>query len=297
MDTALDSPYLVPFDGSFRISEAATRPPPGIPDKDTLRDQRKARTKRLGELQRRLYAGDRHAVLVIFQALDAAGKDGTIRAVMSGVNPAGCQVSSFQRPSVEELDHDFLWRTNRALPRRGNIGIFNRSYYEEVLVVRVHPQILASQRVRIPEDPDALWQWRFEAIRAHEEHLARQGTVVVKFFLHVSGAEQRRRLLKRIEDPDRNWKFDDNDVAERSHRPAYLRAFEAAVNATSRPQAPWYVIPADDKPFMRLQVADLLVRTLERVNPQYPTVSERRRGELLSFRERLLSEEDAERGR
>lgn len=295
MDTALDNPYLVPFDGSFRIDAATTRPPEGIPDKRELKKIRKERTEQLGELQRRLYAGDRHAVLVIFQALDAAGKDGTIRAVMSGVNPAGCQVSSFQRPSVEELDHDFLWRTNRALPRRGNIGIFNRSYYEEVLVVRVHPQILASQRVRIPEDPDALWRWRFEAIRAHEEHLARQGTVVVKFFLHVSAQEQARRLLKRIEDPDRNWKFDNNDVAERQHRPAYLRAFEAALNATSRPQAPWYVIPADDKPWMRLQVADILVQTLERVNPRYPTVSERRRGELLSFRESLLAEAEGHR--
>ena len=290
MHSAVDSPYLVPFDGSFQIKDARTRPPKDVPPKGKLRKQRVALTDSLRELQLKLYGGDRHSLLIIFQALDAAGKDGTIRAVMSGVNPAGCQVSSFQRPSKEELDHDFLWRTACRLPRRGNIGIFNRSYYEEVLVVRVHPDLLAAQRVRIPKDPDQIWDWRIKAIRDHEEHLARQGTVVVKFFLHVSADEQKNRLLKRIEDPDRNWKFDANDVSERKHRAAYLRAYEAALQSSSRPWAPWYAIPADNKPFMRVQVADILVRTLERINPAFPTVSDARRAELLSFRESLLAE-------
>lgn len=290
MDSAVDSPFLVPFDGRFDVHAAATAPPDGIPRKSVLRAQRAALTDQLRDLQQRLYAGDRHSLLVVFQALDAAGKDGTIRAVMSGVNPAGCQVTSFQRPSAEELDHDFLWRTSRHLPRRGHIGIFNRSYYEEVLVVRVHPTLLQAQRVRIPDDPDDIWRWRLRAIADHERHLSRQGTVVVKFFLHVSADEQRRRLLKRIDDPDRNWKFDNNDVSERRHRAAYLRAYEAALQATSTPWAPWYVIPADNKAYLRVQVADILVRTLRRIDPQYPTVSEARRAELLAFREHLLSE-------
>ena len=290
METSVPSPFLVPFDGSFRVLDAPTTPPRGAPGKRALKEALQHRILRLRDLQRRLYAEDRRSLLMVFQALDAAGKDGTVRAVMSGVNPAGCQVYSFRRPSSEELDHDFLWRTTKALPRRGNIGIFNRSYYEEVLVVRVHPGILQHQRVQVPEDLGALWEQRLAAIEAHEAHLARQGTTVVKFFLHVSADEQRRRLLKRIDDPDRNWKFEGGDVDERRHRPAYLSAFEAALNATSRPHAPWYALPADDKHFMRLQVADVLVRTLEHMDPQYPTVGHDRVAELQTFRQRLESE-------
>ena len=290
METSVPSPYRVPFDQRFRVLEAPTSPPQGAPGKRALKEALQERIERLRGLQRRLYAENRQSLLVVFQALDAAGKDGTVRAVMSGVNPAGCRVTSFRRPSSEELDHDFLWRTTKALPRRGQIGIFNRSYYEEVLVVRVHPGILQHQRVPVPDDLTKLWQQRLAAIAAHESHLALQGTTVVKFFLNVGADEQRRRLLRRIDDPQRNWKFEGGDVDERRHRPAYLRAFEAAVNATSCPHAPWYAVPADDKHYMRLQVADVLVRTLEQMDPQFPTVGHDRVAELQGFRARLLAE-------
>lgn len=289
MDASIPSPYLVPFDGSWRIDQASTRPEGKLQKKSKLRAARKACTEQLYELQHRLYAGDRHSLLVIFQALDAAGKDGTIKAVMSGVNPAGCQVASFKRPSTEELDHDFMWRCWKELPRRGNIGIFNRSYYEEVLAVRVHPEYLRYQRVSVPEDLGQLWAERLESIRAFERYLNRQGTIVVKFFLHVGLEEQARRFLKRIDDPERNWKFEANDVKERQHRAAYMEAFEDALNATSRPEAPWYCIPADHKPTMRLRVAELLVQTLERIDPQYPEVGAEERAELLSYRPQLAA--------
>ena len=290
MNTYVDHPALVPFDGSFRIRKAATEPQGDIPKDKKLEREREACTERLAELQERLYAEDRRSLLVVFQALDAAGKDGTIRHVMSGVNPAGCQVSSFKSPSSEELDHDFLWRTWKELPRRGNIGIFNRSHYEEVLVVRAHPEYLEGQRVDVPKDLDTLWEERLESIHDMERHLARQGTVVVKFFLHVSMEEQARRFLKRIDDPDRNWKFQSGDVEERAHREAYMEAFEAALNGTSRPWAPWYCVPADDKDWMRLQVAKILVGTLERMDPQYPSVDAEERAHLLSYREALSEE-------
>lgn len=289
MDASIPSPFLVPFDGSWRIADASTAPAGKPEKKSRLREARKACTEQLYELQHRLYAGDRHSLLVIFQALDAAGKDGTIRAVMSGVNPAGCQVASFKRPSTEELDHDFMWRCWKELPRRGNIGIFNRSYYEEVLAVRVHPEYLRHQRVSVPEDLGQLWRERLESIRAFEQYLNRQGTIVVKFFLHVGLEEQARRFLKRIDDPERNWKFEANDVRERAHRAAYMEAFEDALNATSRPWAPWYCIPADHKPTMRLRVAELLVQTLQRVDPQYPEVTPEQRAELLSYRADLAA--------
>jgi len=204
---------LVPFDGSFDLESRPTEDDP--PRKRVCKDRLEAAVERLRDLQRRLYAQDRWALLLIFQAMDAAGKDGTIRAVMSGVNPAGCQVSSFKKPSSEELDHDFLWRTTRHLPERGRIGIFNRSYYEEVLVVRVHPGILAGQR--LPVDLDSVWEERFRSIRAHERHLAANGTVILKFFLNVSRGEQRERFLARIEEPEKNWKFASGDVRERKH--------------------------------------------------------------------------------
>jgi len=218
-----------------------------------------------------LYAYDRYALLLIFQALDAAGKDGTIRAVMTGINPAGCQVFSFKQPTPEELDHDFLWRTACRLPERGRIGIFNRSYYEEVLVVRVHPEFLEPQK--LPDlDLARIWEQRYESICDHEKHLARNGTVILKFWLNVSKEEQRQRFLDRIEEPEKNWKFAPRDVHERTFWDDYMRAYEDVLNATSRPWAPWYAIPADDKPYMRLCVADIIVKSLKKLGLKYPTV-------------------------
>jgi PPK2 family polyphosphate:nucleotide phosphotransferase len=213
--------------------------------------------------------------------MDAAGKDGTIKAVMTGINPAGCQVYSFKQPSAEERDHDFLWRIARCLPERGRIGIFNRSHYEEVLVVRVHPEYLDGQGLpSIPSDLDELWSERYDSIRDFERHLARNGTVVLKFFLNVSRDEQKRRFLDRIDEPESNWKFSKADVEERSHWNAYMHAYEAALNATSRPWAPWYAIPADDKPFMRRQVAKIVQKTLDELDIEYPKVTAARRREL-----------------
>jgi PPK2 family polyphosphate:nucleotide phosphotransferase len=269
MFDAVQSPFLVPYDGSFRVVNAGTQPSDDAPKKKQCRKRLKAATDELDALQNVLYADDRHSVLLIFQALDAAGKDSTIRAVLTGVNPAGCQVFSFKRPSAEELDHDFLWRTTRALPERGRIGVFNRSYYEEVLVVRVHPEILAGQKLPAT-DAESVWARRFDSIRTHEEHLARNGTVILKFWLHVSAEEQRNRFLARLDKPEKNWKFSAADVEERSHREKYMHAFEEALNATSRPWAPWYAIPADDKPFMRMTVADIVVSTLSQLDLSYP---------------------------
>jgi len=292
---AVPSPYLVPFDGSFRVSDAPTDEPDPESKKrseELLAEQ----IEKLDKLQRRLYADDRFALLVVFQALDAAGKDGTIRAVMSGVNPQGCQVFAFKQPSEEELDHDFLWRTSRALPERGRIGIFNRSYYEEVLVVRVHPELLENERLTFDGSLDALWERRFCSIRDHEEHLARSGTVVVKFWLNVSKEEQRQRLIARIDEEDKNWKFSRRDVEERSFWDDYQRAYEAALNATSRPWAPWYAIPADHKPSMRLEVARILVATLESLSLQYPQLSPAELARLEECRVALESEKPKKRG-
>ncbi len=267
MFEAHPSPYLVPYDGSFRVADQQTR----IADGDGSPKKRlKKRVKRLAELQRVLYAHDRHAVLLVFQAMDAAGKDSTIRAVLSGVNPAGCQVYSFGKPSSTELDHDFLWRTTRVLPERGRIGVFNRSQYEEVLVVRVHPGILDNQRLPGPIDQHDLWDQRLESIADQEKHLARNGTVIMKFWLNVSREEQRLRFLDRLNEEDKNWKFEPHDVRERSHWDEYMAAYEAALNATSRPWAPWYAIPADDKKEMRCAVAQIIVENLRSLNLHYP---------------------------
>jgi PPK2 family polyphosphate:nucleotide phosphotransferase len=241
----------------------------------------------LGRLQRRLYASDDHAILLVFQAMDAAGKDGTIRALLTGVDPAGCQVTSFKQPSAEELDHDFLWRTTRALPERGRIGVFNRSHYEEVLVVRVHPEYLDRQRLPNRPPGERLWKHRFGSIRRYERHLARNGVVVVKFWLNVSKEEQRQRFLSRIDDPDKNWKFQPGDVDERALWDEYMQAYEQALNATSRPGAPWYAIPADDKAYMRREVARIVLETLRRVDPQYPKLGRAERARLAVLKERL----------
>jgi len=288
--TAVDSPYLVPHDGGFRVADAATEPPEGKSKKKKNTEALEEAQEQMRELQRKLYADDRYSVLLVFQAMDAAGKDGTIRAVMTGVNPAGCQVFSFKQPSKEEIDHDFLWRIYRCLPERGRIGIFNRSHYEETLVVRVHPEYLGGQRLpRI--DLDEIWDERLESIRDLERHLARNGTVVLKFWLNVSRGEQRRRFLDRIDDPEANWKFSAGDVKESGHWDAYMDAYEAALNATSTPWAPWYAIPADDKRFMRRTVAEIIVATLEKLDLAYPEVSKADRAEMQKLRKVLAKDE------
>ena len=274
------TPYLVPFDGSFRVKDAPTAPATDEPRHKGK--HRKRATEHLNQLQRVLAAGDRHAVLLVFQAMDAAGKDSTIRAVMQGVDPSGCQVYSFKKPSNLELDHDFLWRTTRCLPERGRIGIFNRSQYEEVLVVRVHPKILEYQR--LPQDlyTDTIWEDRMRSIREQEEHLARNGTVILKFWLNVSKDEQKRRFLARLDNPAKTWKFEPRDVVERRYWDDYMHAYEEALNATSRPWAPWYAIPADDKRYMRARVADTIIAALRGIGLRYPKPTEE---ELAEFEE------------
>lgn len=287
MFEAVASPYLVSDDGKFHIKTAATVPPKDSPDKKKCKQRIGKLIDEISDLQRMLYAHDRYAILLIFQAMDAAGKDSTIRNVMSGINPAGCQVFSFKQPTPEELDHDFLWRSARRLPERGRIGIFNRSYYEEVLVVRVHPEYLEAQK--LPDDVDLknIWQQRYVSICDHEKHLARNGTVILKFWLNVSKAEQRRRFLARIDEPRKNWKFSGGDVDERKFWQDYMTAYEAAINATSRPWAPWYAIPADDKPFMRLCVAEITVQRLKKLKVKYPTVGAREKARFAELRAML----------
>jgi len=243
----------------------------------------------LSDLQNLLYASNRHALLLIFQAMDAAGKDGVIKHVMSGVNPQGTQVYSFKHPTAHELDHDFLWRTTRCLPERGRIGIFNRSYYEEVLIVRVHPEILKGER--LPDDVlnhSGLWEQRFRSINGLERHLHENGTRVVKFFLHLSPEEQRKRFIARIDDPDKNWKFDSGDLEEREFWPDYMKAYEACLSTTSSKHAPWYVIPADDKKNARLLVAKIVVETMRQLKMRYPKPGAARKNELQTIR-RLLA--------
>ncbi|AUN94969.1 ADP-polyphosphate phosphotransferase [Pseudazoarcus pumilus] len=256
------------------------------------RDALAAGTRKLATLQRKLYAHDRYALLLIFQAMDAAGKDGAIRHVMSGVNPQGCDVHSFKHPSAQELDHDFLWRTHCRLPERGRIGIFNRSYYEEVLIVRVRPEILAAQKLPDGERDHAdFWPQRFRSIVESEAHLHRNGTRIVKFFLHLSKDEQRRRFIARIDDPDKNWKFADADLEQRRHWDAYMQAYAQCLSATSTEQAPWYVVPADDKKNARLIVSQIIRDTLESLDLAYPATDKARRAELARVRKALAAGE------
>ena len=243
----------------------------------------------LSRQQQLLYASNRHAVLLVFQAMDAAGKDGAIRHVMSGVNPQGCQVFSFKHPSAAELEHDFLWRTSRCLPERGRIGIFNRSYYEEVLIVRVHPEVLHSQG--LPDgatDEKAFWRERYRSIVEMESHLHRNGTRIIKFFLHLSEEEQRKRFIDRIDDPEKNWKFSLADIEERKFWKQYMQAYEACLSATSTKVAPWYVVPADDKENARLIISRIILDTFKAFEMSYPKTDERRRQELLSIRQHLM---------
>ena len=246
--------------------------------------------ERTAELQDKLYAQDRWSVLLIFQALDAAGKDGIIKHVMSGVNPQGCQVHSFKAPSEQELQHDFLWRTTVNLPERGHIGIFNRSYYEEVLVVRVHQEILEAQKIPPSLVGKHIWQERFEDISCFEQHMARNGTVIRKFFLNVSKEEQKRRFLERLDEPEKNWKFSASDVRERNCWEDYHAAYEDMIRKTASDIAPWYVVPADHKWFTRLVVSAVLVETLESLNLAYPTVDAQKHKELEVAKKQLLKE-------
>jgi PPK2 family polyphosphate:nucleotide phosphotransferase len=253
--------------------------------------------EKLAELQDMLYAHDQYSILLIFQAMDAAGKDGTIKHVMSGVNPQGCQVTSFKVPSAEELDHDYLWRCVKQLPERGRIGIFNRSYYEEVLVTRVHPQILQNQKLpslsKAPENDLKFWKQRFDDINNFEKYLINQGTVILKFFLHVSPEEQKKRLLERIDDPSKNWKFSIGDVNERALWPKYMEAYEEILKHTSTNAAPWYVIPADKKWFMRTVVSEIIVERLQQLKLHYPVINDEQKADLLKAKE-ILENEGAE---
>jgi PPK2 family polyphosphate:nucleotide phosphotransferase len=244
----------------------------------------------LAEAQELLYADDRYSVLIVLQAMDAAGKDGTIKHVMSGVNPQGCQVFSFKKPSAEELDHNFLWRYMRCLPERGRIGIFNRSYYEDVLVVKVHPELLDQQKLLPGKRGKAFWEARYEDINAFERHLVRNGTVILKFFLNVSRDEQKRRFLERLERAEKHWKFSASDLAERAFWDNYMTAYEDALGATSTDYAPWYVVPADNKWVTRAVVADILTTTIRALDLRYPEVTEEQRHALADARKKLMNE-------
>lgn len=285
--TAIQDTTLVPYDGSFRVADTPTTPPEGAGDPKNFQRRRKALVKKLDVLQQKLYASNNHALLLVFQAMDGAGKDSTIRAVLRGVNPAGCSVHSFKQPSQEELEHDFFWRANSRLPERGRIGVWNRSPYEEVLVVRVHPEILETQKLPGQVITDDIWKQRFESIVANECHQRRNGIVVIKFWLNVSYEEQGRRFLGRIDNLEKNWKFSASDCKERGYWNDYMAAYEEALNATSRPHAPWYAIPADDKQYMRMKVAQIVVKTLESLDIGYPVVKESKRRKLLEIRSHI----------
>jgi PPK2 family polyphosphate:nucleotide phosphotransferase len=284
-------PYRVTARG-FRLHRVDPRDTGGLTseDKDDAKEMLRRGVELLSELQEKLWAQDRWALLLIFQAMDAAGKDSAVKHVMSGINPQGCEVRSFKAPSAEELDHDYLWRAARCLPARGMIGIFNRSYYEEVLVVRVHPEILAAQKLPRSRVGRGIWKERHEDIRAFERYLDRNGVVVRKFFLHVSKDEQRRRFLDRLDEPEKHWKFSPGDVEERGHWRAYMRAYEEAIRATATARAPWFVVPADNKWFTRLVVAAAIVEALEEMQLAFPAVPPERRAALAAARERLLGE-------
>ena len=289
--TKLISRLRVDKPGRFKLDDCDPADTCGLDlDKDGARDRLRDDIGRLAELQERLYAQDRWAVLAIFQAMDAAGKDSAIKHVMSGINPQGCQVFSFKAPSPQELDHDFMWRHAMCLPERGRIGIFNRSYYEEVLVVRVHPEILARQRLPAELTGKKIWKQRFEDVRAFETYLARNGVVVLKFFLNVSKDEQKKRFLERIDDPAKRWKFAMGDVAERKKWDAYMTAYEEAIRQTSTEEAPWHVIPADNKWFTRLAVAAVMVDALERLDLAFPKVEGTALAELEKARKALMAE-------
>ncbi|MGH7724370.1 MAG: polyphosphate kinase 2 family protein [Candidatus Eiseniibacteriota bacterium] len=286
--------YRVDDGGRFRLKRIDPRETSGL-EEDEFDGLLEKGVERLADLQAKLHAQNCWSVLLIFQAMDAAGKDGTIKHVLSGVNPQGVEVHAFKAPSTEELDHDFLWRCAKRLPERGRIGIFNRSYYEETLIVRVHPPILAKQKLPPKVVTKRIWDERFEDIRNFERYLTRNGTLIRKFFLHVSKAEQRRRFLARIEEPEKHWKFSPADVAERAHWKEYRNAYEETIRETSTPWAPWYVVPADNKWFTRLVVADAIVDALESLKLEFPTLDPAARRALAQAKRDLLAE-DGKRG-
>jgi PPK2 family polyphosphate:nucleotide phosphotransferase len=288
-------PYRVDDGDRFRLEDYDPGDTGGLDDKQGARDRLQRGVERLAELQGMLYAQSRWGLLIIFQAMDAAGKDGVIKHVMSGVNPQGCEVFSFKSPSTEELSHDFLWRTSRRLPERGRIGIFNRSYYEETLVVRVHPELLTLQKVPPALVTKHIWRERFEDIRAFERYLHRNGIAVRKFFLYLSKDEQKKRFLERIDNPDKYWKFSAADALERRHWKAYMQAYEDMIRSTSTPEAPWYVVPADHKWFTRLVVAAAVIDALEGLGLAYPKVGAERKREMGVARAELLGRAPAAR--
>jgi len=276
--------FRVPAGAPVDLKKWPTRCEPFYTTTKHYQEMLSAHVKALSAQQELLYASDSYAVLLIFQAMDAAGKDGVISHVMSGVNPQGCQVYSYKHPSAAELKHDFLWRTTRDMPERGKIGIFNRSYYEEVLIARVHPEILQAERVPEEKGP---WKQRYRSIVDFENHMGRNGTRIVKFFLHLSKEEQRKRFLDRIDEPEKNWKFSLQDIEERKYWKDYMRAYEKCLSATSTKHAPWYVIPADDKLNARLIVSGIVRESIEALKMSYPKVSSARRRDLRAFRRQL----------
>lgn len=290
MASSLATAYRITDGSDFRLAQYDSGDTAGLESRKKARKHLAAGIERMAELQDRLYADSRWSLLLVFQAMDAAGKDSTIKHVMSGINPQGCQVHSFKQPSAEELEHDFLWRCVRRLPERGRIGIFNRSYYEEVLVAQVHPELL--DRQQLPRRPAGhrFWRERYESICGLERHLDRNGTAIRKFFLHVGPEEQKRRFLRRIDDPHRNWKFSAADLAERAHWDDYQHAYQQAIRATATANAPWYVIPADHKWFARLVVAEVIVAALQGMRLRYPELGPEQRAELDGYRSRLLED-------
>jgi PPK2 family polyphosphate:nucleotide phosphotransferase len=280
--------FLVKPNTKVDLQKWPTRVQPAYKSEEQYKDKLTAHVKGLAAQQELLYASNSYALLLIFQAMDAAGKDGVIKHVMSGVNPQGCRVISFKHPSAQELRHDFLWRSELNLPERGQIGIFNRSYYEEVLIVRVHPEILRAEGVPDDEmDEKSIWQDRYRSMLDLESHLHRNGTIVVKFFLHLSKEEQRKRFLDRIDKPEKNWKFSNDDVEERKYWNQYMKAYEKCLSATSTEHAPWYIVPADDKPNEHLIVSRIVLDTVEALKLSYPKVSAARRRELQLMRKKL----------
>jgi len=291
MQKTVHKKFRVKQGEKVKLKHWATKTKPLYNSKEHYGELLQKQIKDLSELQSTLYADNRFALLLIFQAMDAAGKDGVIKHVMSGVNPQGCQVFSFKHPSAEELDHDFLWRTTRCLPERGRIGIFNRSYYEEVLIVRVHPELLEAQALPVDKKDDTeIWEQRYKSINALEAHLHRNGTRILKFFLHLSKDEQRKRFLSRIEQTDKNWKFSFDDIRERGFWKQYMQAYEACLSTTSSNECPWFVVPADDKENARLIIADIIVDALKALKLQYPVLDSSRKKDLQAAKRELLAE-------
>ena len=280
-------PFRITKGKGFRLSQIKPGDSRGVKSKEEATEYLQQGISRLAAAQDKLYAQDQWGVLLVFQAMDAAGKDGAIKHVMSGINPQGCQVYSFKAPTSEELDHDFLWRTSKSLPERGRIGIFNRSYYEEVLVVKVHEEILEKQKLPKKVISRKIWEERYEDIRAFERYLARQGYLILKFFLHVSKKAQKERFLERLDRPEKNWKFSLADANERGHWDAYMKAYEDMIRATAAPHAPWYIVPADKKWFSRMVVAAAVDDALGKLDLEYPKVDEAKKKELVAARAAL----------